>query len=416
VKYPNVQRWLNERMALDSSLMDGAGFNGVVAERLAALGCANEHEYVGVLERSRDESEWLAGSVAVPETWLFRYPQSFAVLVEHLSRRRMQGASHVRMISVGCASGEEPYGMAMAALHAGWPAEMVEIDAIDRNAVVLARADTGVYGAFSIRHEVPAWAVTHLQHERDRIVVDPKVRAMVRFRRADALEPGALGGAGFGGGCDAVFCRNVLIYLKPEARTALIASIAEKLDEGGLLFVGHAEQMLAVGPSMRRMDAAHSFALEKVKTPLQVPVREPIREDAPWVRPIPVIPRVTPAVRVSPAPAEPPVARERDIDDARDLADAGMASESETLIRSIMARKGPSADGLELLGTLRQSSGDARGAKQLFEQALYLEPNRPTALLQLALIHEKLGDGAQAELLWDRVRRASAAPSKGGRR
>lgn len=415
MSYPIVQRWLNERMALDVALLEGAGFDGVVAERMAALGCADERGYVGVLDRSREESERLAGSVAVPETWLFRYPKSFEVLVEFLTRRLAQGATRVRMISVGCASGEEPYGMAMAALHAGWPAERVEIEAFDRSAAALARAEAGVYGAFSIRHEVPAWGLMHLQHEGERIVVASRVRKMVTFRCADVLEAGVLGESG---SCDVVFCRNVLIYLRAEARARLLSAIGNALREGGLLFVGHAEQMLGVSATMKRVNAAHAFALEKTgigRTERAVDVVRSVRdvEDAPnaWTTRDARAELVRGAAPTPTSTRTPTVAEripELDLDDARDLADAGRKSESEALIRSILARKGPSADGLELLGTLRQASDDARGAKQLFEQALYLEPDRPTALLQLALIHEKLGERAQAERMWERVKRATA--------
>lgn len=416
MSYPSVQRWLNERMSLDVALLEGAGFDGVVAERMAALGCADERAYVGLLERSREESERLAGSVAVPETWLFRYPKSFDVLVETLTRRLAQGATRVRMISVGCASGEEPYGMAMAALHAGWSADRVEIGAFDRNAAVMTRAEAGVYGAFSIRHEVPAWGLMHLQHEGEKVVVASRVREMVTFRCADVLEAGVLGERG---SCDVVFCRNVLIYLRAEARARLLGAIGDALREGGLLFVGHAEQMLGVSATMKRVNTAHAFAIEKVGIGAKeraVDVARAMRDErgesiaraarVSWATPVNKAARVVEPIAVE-SGLEP--GDELDMDDARDLADAGRKSESEALLRSIMARKGPSAEGLELLGTLRQASNDAGGAKQLFEQALYLEPNRPTALLQLALIHEKLGERVQAERMWERMKRATAS-------
>lgn len=420
MSYPSVQRWLNERMSLDVALLEGAGFDGVVAERMAALGCADERAFVGVLERSREESERLAGSVAVPETWLFRYPKSFDVLVEYLTRRLAQGATRVRMISVGCASGEEPYGMAMAALHAGWSADRVEIEAFDRNAAVLTRAGAGVYGAFSIRHEVPAWGLMHLRHEGGKVAVASRVREMVRFRCADVLEAGVLGESG---SCDVVFCRNVLIYLRAEARTRLLGAIGDALREGGLLFVGHAEQVLGISATMMRVNAAHAFAIEKVGNGAKeraVDVARAMRDErgesiaraarVSWAMPVTKAARTVEPITVEMAPeAAPELVPELDMDDARDLADAGRKSESESLLRSIMARKGPSAEGLELLGTLRQASDDAGGAKQLFEQALYLEPNRPTALLQLALIHEKLGERVQAERMWERMKRATAS-------
>ncbi|MBX3389285.1 MAG: hypothetical protein KF691_07490 [Phycisphaeraceae bacterium] len=403
-----VQRWLSERMSLDADLMRGAGFRALLDERLQSLGLSTEDEYLSLLERSPEEAERIAGSIAVPETWFFRYPHSFGLLVEQLSSKLASGAASLRMMSIGCATGEEPYGMAMAAAYAGWPDERVTIDAIDRSGAVLERARQAEYGSFSLRHEIPAWAIQFLQHEPGRILVDKQIRAMVRFRRADALDAGTLGTAG----ADVVFCRNLLIYLSAGARARLLTSITDSLVEGGLLFVGHAEQMLAIGTAMKRLEAPHAFALERVAPTL---TKQTSRSETPdRVSPAFGPPQIRRAAVSSSttAAARPPVEviakhsrPEPGLEEARTLADEGRTIESEDLIRRILAKKGPSAPALELLGTLRGAANDSAGAKALFEQALYLEPARPTALLQLAMIFEKMGDQAMADRLWNRLRR-----------
>jgi chemotaxis protein methyltransferase WspC len=414
--YAQVQRWLSDRMSLDATLMTGAGFESLIAERLTALGCGDEREYVGVLERSEEEAEHLAGSIAVPETWFFRYPLSFDLLVGHLERRLREGAGTLRMVSVGCASGEEAYGMAMAALHAGWAADRVKIDAFDRSQAALGRAKIAEYGSFSIRHEVPPWGIEYLRHEGGRISVDDGVRAMVGFRRADVLDPTVLGGVG---AYEVVFCRNLLIYLEADARKRLLGSITDSLVEGGLLFVGHAEQMVAVSPRMKRIDSSHAFALERI-APAAAGAPATVLKRVPEVVRVPTRfaseVRITPAAVMRPAATVkvPERAAEATLEGAQDLADAGRIRESEEMIRTIIARKGPSAAALELLGTLRQALNDGAGAKALFEQALYLEPTRTTSLLQLALIHEGNGEKAKAERLWERVRRAQLAGNDRG--
>jgi chemotaxis protein methyltransferase WspC len=98
-----------------------------------------------------------------------------------------------------------------------------------------------------------------------------------------------------------------------------------------------------------------------------------------------------------------------DLAAARDLADAGRMAESREMVRSIIARDGPSAVALELLGLVSIAADDVAGAKRLFEQAVYLEPQRAACLLQLAMISERAGDPQRASMYWDRARRASAA-------
>lgn len=416
VTHARVQHWMTERMGLDAELLRGAGFSSFVKERMNSHALSSEDEYVRFLESSEEETEILAGATAVPETWFFRYPRSFELLVERLQALLGSGAQTVRIISAGCATGEEPYTLAMAAAHAGWSPDRVTIEAIDRSGVVLERARAAEYGLFSLRHEIPAWSITYLHRETGKLVVNASVRSMVRFRRADALEPGAFGS----GGADFVFCRNVLIYLSSSARERLLRSIEDALTEGGTLFVGHAEQMLAVSPKMRRVEEPHAFALERVaapsattRTPNSGAVRAIAREAPPPAT------KTRAAVVTAPARGAIEVGATRKqpepcLEDARSLADAGRIAESEAMVRTILARKGPSASALELLGTLRQAANDATGAKTLFEQALYLEPTRPTSLVQLAMIHEKIGDRAKAERMWERVRRSQPEPNEGG--
>jgi chemotaxis protein methyltransferase WspC len=87
--------------------------------------------------------------------------------------------------------------------------------------------------------------------------------------------------------------------------------------------------------------------------------------------------------------------------------------ESEAMVRSIIAQRGPSAGAFELLGLIRMAANDVPGAKRLFEQAVYLEPARTASLLQLAMIGERAGDPHRAAAYWERARRASATQEAG---
>ena len=102
-----VRRWLLEHTPLEPSLLEGAGFDAVVAEHVANVGRGDESAYLDALERSPDEAERLAADIAVPETWLFRYPRSFDLLGDVL-RRRASASTELRMCSIGCATGLEP--------------------------------------------------------------------------------------------------------------------------------------------------------------------------------------------------------------------------------------------------------------------------------------------------------------------
>lgn len=408
MSYPAVRRWLMEHTSLEPSLLEGAGFDALVAERVAAVDGASESAYIAALDQSEDEVDRLTAGIAVPETWFFRYPQSFRLLLEFLERRRSVGAFSLRMLSIGCATGEEPYSMAMSARNADWPDDAITIEALDRNRAVLARAKSGEYGAASIRTEIPDWAAEFLRRSGSTVVVDPAIRGLVQFSLADVTRPGAILS---GPPRDVIFCRNLLIYLGEEARTRLLDSICEALAPGGLLFLGHAEPLLCATPALRLFPAPHAFALERTGNEPGPLVRSPV---VPPLRGRALESRIARPAPLRPLPSAPhsPAAAELTVDDARDLADAGRAQESEAIVRSILARQGPSAEALELLGMIRMASNDVPEARRCFEQAVYLEPSRTASLLQLAIISEGKGDARRAEALWNRARRSSAAGRK----
>jgi chemotaxis protein methyltransferase WspC len=400
-----VRRWLEEHALVEPSLLGNTGLDTVVAERVSAFG--GEPAYIEALARSPDEVDRLMAGIAVPETWLFRYRRSYDLLLEFLERRLASGQPTLRMLSIGCATGQEPYCMAMTALHAGWPADRVSVHALDRNSGFLQAAAKGEYGPSSIRTDIPGWAMPFLQRRGDAIVIATPARDLVRFTRADITDPAALRGTG---PFHVIFCRNLLIYLNARARASLLDAICAELAPEGLLFVGHAEQMMRGGSPLRTVAAPHAFALERcesVPAPQVPPARRsPTRPDPPrGPHPAPTKPR-------SPAVPGPDPGPEDSLETARGLADSGRTQDGEAMIRSIIARSGPSADAIELLGMIRLSANDTPGAKRLFEQAVYLEPSRATSLLQLAIMCERAGESRRAEAYWDRARRASTATAQ----
>lgn len=393
-----VQAWLKEHTPLEPLLLEGSGSDPLLAERIAAVAEGSEARYVELLKRNDEELDRVASSIAVPETWFFRYPQSFKYLAEFLGGRRDAGS--VTIASVGCAAGEEPLSIAMTALHAGLPPAAIRIEAIDQSSTALRRAESGVYGPASIRTEIPAWAAVFMQHGDRGVRVDPEVRRLVRFSRGDATASGTLSMVPR---FDVIFCRNLMIYLSEAARARLLDTLTQSLAPDGLLFVGHAEPLLCTQSGLRPVEAAQAFCLRRARSAATPPVTQ---SDAP--RPL-----RTGVVSKPVVPPRPSVTQQRsvaitvepDLAAARELADAGRMRECETLIRDLSARGEPSAEALELLGMTRMSVDDIDAARTCFEQSLYLDPDRAAAILQLAMIHEKSGDLRRADVYWQRARR-----------
>jgi chemotaxis protein methyltransferase WspC len=395
-----IRDWLLRNTSLDPSLLEGPGFERLVQERLKQRGLEDTEAYIDALDRSPAEVEELVLSVAVPETWLFRYPESFALLADHLAnlRARRPDSGPVRLLSAACAAGQEACSMAITALHAGWPPDRVVVHAIDINARLIDEARRGKYGTRSVRDGLPQWARTWISTSDDTVKMRPPVAASIIYHHGDILRANGLG---VPQKFDVIFCRNLLIYLNPDARRRLETWIAGALAPDGLLFVGHAERGTLANRRFESVPRPHAFAL-RVATPEKQTQRQ-TPSPMPQTPPTPVVRpgsrrSVRPARRTARKPLHtaPTTGSPASLARAQAEANRGELEEARRIAEAVLSSEGPNVAVLELLGTVQMAMGDVAAARECFRKAVYLEPDREASLLQLSLISEQMGNPEQA--------------------
>jgi chemotaxis protein methyltransferase CheR len=185
----------------------------------------------------------IASQVTVPETYFFRDAAQFRALRQVVLPDRLRAranARELRVLSAGCASGEEPYSLAMmireALIDPYWT---VSIHAFDVNPVALEKAVRGRYSAWSLRETPLEVRERWFRAEGADHMLDAGIRDAVRFEEHSLAGPSAWVGAGY----DVVFWRNVMMYLTPDAQRAALDRIERAIAPGGYLFLGHAETL-----------------------------------------------------------------------------------------------------------------------------------------------------------------------------
>ncbi|WP_434634786.1 CheR family methyltransferase [Chromobacterium sp. CV08] len=184
----------------------------------------------------------LAVDLTITETYFYRNNEQIQAFAEVAMPACLQarGGLPVRVLSAGCASGEEPYTLAIAAREAVG-AGSAQIRAIDANPAMLAKAEAARYSAWSLREVNPAMRERWFVRDGAFYALNEGVRRSVRFERRNlAREDGELWAPG---SYDIVFCRNVLMYFRPDQAQAAVARIAGAISPGGYLFLGHAETL-----------------------------------------------------------------------------------------------------------------------------------------------------------------------------
>lgn len=219
----------------------------VLARRIEASK-AKAVSYLDRLEGDRQELRTLALELTVSETYFFRNIDQLHAFTEVVIPERMvarAGTRQLRLLSAGCASGEEPYSLALLLreriVEAGWE---TSIRAVDINSAMLEKALRARYTPWSLRETPAEVQCRWFKSEGRDFVLDESIRASVTFQERNlALEDTELLAPET---YDVVFCRNVLMYFAPEVAQALVERIARALVPGGYLFLGHAETLRGV--------------------------------------------------------------------------------------------------------------------------------------------------------------------------
>ncbi len=249
----------------------------------------------------------------------------------------------------------------------------------------------------------------------------PSVSSLVKFRECNLIDPGFLINDQR---YDLVFCRNLLIYLLPEARLIAIRTLRRLMARDSVLCLGNTEPAVVRELGFISVGPAGAFAFKKGRSHPAPPVAHtaahPAAAAAPHSAPTkaPAAPPPPPSRQAHASPHKERHAptnhaasaiQENDLallEGAGKLANAGQLPEALELCGQYLRRAPGSAKAHYLCGVLQDALGHPRLAAESFRKALYLNPSHRGALLHLALKREAVGDRAGAALLRARASRS----------
>ncbi|MGH9372611.1 MAG: CheR family methyltransferase, partial [Vicinamibacterales bacterium] len=427
----------------------------VLRRRLEATG----HDSDGYLARlespsARDEIGALARELTVPETYFFRNVDQYRAFVEVVLPERAALVAverRLRILSLGCASGEETYSLAMLARDTLTdPGLDLSILGVDVNPAMIEKAGRGRFSAWALRETPEADQQRWFRRQGREFVLDDALRASVRFEERNLVEddPQFWQNEMY----DVVFCRNVLMYFAPEQAQAVVGRIARALRPGGYLFLGHAETLRGLSNAFHLRHTHNTFYYQRKErgAPLS-----PTSRMSEWRRPpiaslaaaasdadtwVDAIRRASERVAAltEPRPAEPseyqanaePVGRAWDLggvvellrqerfaealaivnalppDSSRDpdvlllravlLVHGGQLVKAEDACRRLLESDELSAGAHYLLALCREGGGDRARASYHDQVAAYLDPGFAMPRLHLGLLARRAGDRAAA--------------------
>lgn len=408
--FAEFENLLKESIGLDAASIGASAIERAVLERTSACRLPDPAAYWERVRGSHSELQALIEAVVVPETWFFRDPQAFAVLVRFVTEEWLP--SHpdgvLRVLSIPCSTGEEPYSIAMALLDAGVPEDRFAVDGVDISDRSLVQARNATYGKNSFRGYDLTFRDRYFESATTGYRLDDQVRRQVRLQRGNLFLPDCSPGPAT---YDAIFCRNLLIYFDRGTQVRAIEILERQLAADGVLFVAPSETGVLLNHNFVAVKVPLAFAFRKAGAiPRNTEVHLASPRPARRVPPAPIFRAPNRRAAAVPREATPPVRSEpagatSTLREAAELANQGRFEDAIERCEHHLRRSGPSAEAFHLLGLIRDASGDADVAVECYRRALYLDPTHHGALVHLALLLEKLGKSPEAALLRKRVHR-----------
>lgn len=233
-------------------------------ERLIQRGCRSYLDYFYILkydEHADDEWLRLIDVFSVQETYFWRESSQIEALVQHIIPAWFrQHARPLRIWSAACASGEEPYSIAIAIAEAGLGHLPIELHASDASEIALERARAGIYRERSFRTLSPELRAKYFTRAGDLWKLDPAIVSRVQFSRANLVAPAE---TTLLAGVSVIFCRNVFIYFSSESIKRTIRLFATHMREPAYLFVGSSESLLKLTDDFELRELGDAFVYQR---------------------------------------------------------------------------------------------------------------------------------------------------------
>ncbi|MFC3675361.1 CheR family methyltransferase [Ferrovibrio xuzhouensis] len=377
----------------------------------------------------------LVDDLTIGETYFFRYPEQFELLRQVVIPERLadqQGMRPLRIWSAGCASGAEPYSLAIVLADHFQPAlanGRASILATDINRHALAQAHEGRFTDWELRTSGDDFKRRCFTRDGRHWVLRRHFRQSVSFEHQNLATDLAAFAQTNAGHFDIILCRNVMIYFSPALTRRLTRLFAQCLAPGGWLLVGHAEPYFEIANILSPVVAGGTMAYRKAGgmpddaialRPAEPQRRSPADD---WVNPalhpepeleIPVSTFVAPAVpapsMTAPASTAPDAARSLDDDMARirHLADAGNWSEAATAAEQGLKRHPLEPAAYYIYALIAEHGGSMAEAEDALGRAVYLDRSQAVVHYHLGRCQLRRGDRRAAQKSFDNAIRLLA--------
>jgi chemotaxis protein methyltransferase CheR len=396
-----------------------------LAQAFAQSDSTDLQAYHHLLSRSPTSGpvwERLIAQLTIGETHFFRNRPQFHSLQRHILPTiitRNRSTRQIRVWSAGCASGEEPYSIAMLLKDQiphphSWN---ITILASDINREALEKAREGRFGAWSFRQEGwEPYQKRYFSRQGSQWRISSEIKEMVTFTYLNLVEDAYPSLANNTVAFDLILCRNVMIYFTPEITQRVVDQLYEALVDQGWLVVGHSEPSLTTFAQFEPHNYPGAILYQKTGEPSRFDLswlqetKPPVQTARPVVqklifpsaKPEPLPIRVPPP-RPEPSVPEPTPSAEQLCTQAEALLEENQVQKALELLHRALEEDRNCAYAYYLIGKSQADMGQWQEARRWVERSVECDPLITEAHLLLGLIYTQEDTLDQALVAMKRV-------------
>jgi len=358
--FGKIQKLLEEKIGLLADSLSFQNWCTCIDKRLAKTGKKNYPDYYALLMSSVTELQELIDLITIPETWFYREDRAFKFLTEHAKKYggQYRMGLPLKVLSLGCSTGEEPYSIVMCLLEAGMPLGSFRVEGVDVSRECLSIAQKGLYGSSSFRSLKLKIRKEYFFEQGDKYQLSDQVRFSVRFKKDNVLNfPSGFSKEVY----DVIFCRNLLIYLSPLLQENLLKRLERNLVSGGILILGESEygKINQLDFDATSLNGATAYCKRNKESEQPVDYQELYTKES---------------------------NKESSIDLIRQFADRGDFVAAKREIDSYHEMFTDDPEFHFLNGLIHHATNEQDLAVKFLQKAVYLEPNHVEALTYLSLL------------------------------
>lgn len=368
-----------------------------IHKRLQALGIPSGSEYLHALKESKAETDALIEEILVKETWFFRIPTAFQYLSHWVQKKQKHysASEKLKILSIPCSTGEEPYSIAICLLEANIPSENFLIEGRDLSKQAITISKRGVFNQKKFRKEFWPLDLYFEKISQKKIKIKTSVKEIVSFKEDNILTPPLERDINK---FDIIFFRNCLIYLNEESKKKALDNVYKMLKPEGVLFAGHAEMIDLLDKRFKPSGIKGSFAHEINKHHQTVHQKRAKSKITPPI-PIKKNKKTTSLKKISYTPKS----KKSILETAEQYANSGNLEMATSYCQEAINLNPESSYVYYLMGSINLAQNDTKTAKNNLIKSVYLDNKNSKALYKLALIEEGDGNFSEAKLYRERA-------------